>query len=81
MHKANEVVSMVMMTPGHLSETKATPFASGRSVLVSAVKLDVLDGMTEAKLVDTCAPSSVTVYIHDWKRVNQLLSISFMCFH
>ena len=56
----------MVMAPGNFSETKAAPFAGRRGVLVSAVKLDVLDGVAQTELVYTCATRSVTVYIHYW---------------
>ena len=61
------MVSMTMLT---LAKAETAPFAGGGSVLVSAVKLNVLNGMAQAKLVNASASGSVAVYLDDRKRVD-----------
>ena len=68
-----------MMSIIPLSETETAPFASGRSVLVPAVKLNILHGMSKSELVYTSASCGVTVNLNNWESVDHFLSICFVC--
>ena len=70
-----------MMATYPLLEAETAPFACGRSVLVPAVKLNILNGVAEAQLVNASASSSVTIDLDYRKRVDQFLSIGLMALH
>ena len=56
-----------------VSET--APLASSRGVLVSLIKLNILNGVTKATLINTSAAGNVAVNLHDRKVIDKLLSI------
>ena len=71
----------MMMSICPLLEAEAAPFAGGRSVLVPAVKLNILNGVAEAELVNASASSGVTIDLDYGKGVDQLLSIGLVGLH
>ena len=67
--------SSSVMILGHLV-AKTAPFTSSGSVLVAFVKLDILNGMTEAKFIDTSAANDTAVNLNDGQIVDKFLSIA-----
>lgn len=53
------------MRVGSLFESEAAPLASHRGELVTTVKLDVLHGVTEGKLVNSCASCNVAMHFNN----------------
>ena len=58
-----------------LSEAQSAPFASSWRVVVSFVHLDVLDWVTKAILLDTCASDLASVHFNDRQSIDQFLGI------
>ena len=70
-----------MMATCPLLEAETAPFAGCRSVLMPAVKLNILNGVAETKLVNASASSGVTIDLNYRKRVDELLSICLVALH
>ncbi len=62
-------------------ESETAPLARCRRVLVSSIQLNVLDGVAESQLMDTCATSDVPMHFHYRQSVYKLLSIGLMRCH
>jgi hypothetical protein len=70
-----------MMTVGSLLKSEAAPFACCGSVFVASVQLNILYGMAETELIDTCASGSVAIDLNNGEGINQLLSVCLVRFH
>ena len=68
-------ITIISMTIIDLLVSQTAPLANGGSKLVSTVKLDVLDGVTESEFVHTGAPRNVSTNLDNWHLVNKLFGI------
>ena len=58
--------------------TKTTPFARNRGELVSFIKLDILDWVTQADLVHSSATHIVSMHLDNRQSIYQLFSVGHM---
>ena len=66
---------MMFMIADFLLEAKTAPLTCGGSVLIAAVELDILHGVTETELVDSHASGDVGINLDDWKSIDKLFGV------
>ena len=76
MHVTNVLLSVVAVAALFLLESETAPLAGRGSVLIAAVELDVLHGVTKAELIHTGASGGVTVDLNDGKGIDELLGVA-----
>ena len=73
--------SSSMMVIWVFLELEPAPLAGGRSVMVPLIKLDILNWMPEAELVNACASGCASSHLHDGHLVNQHFGVRVMRSH